>query len=158
DHPHRREREDDADRRRRDAPHVPRRRERDRRPDDALAVVEALRERALGRSERAPRLDPADDRPEAVGGLDVGERERERAAERAGRDRTDEHEIADAVGLLAPEDPREADLAALDRPADLAPPPDHVALGHDVFDAGPPPERQPPEAERERRAPGAEGE
>ena len=126
------------------------------RPQHALAHVEALGERSVAAAERRARLDAADDGPEPVGRLDVVQRERERAAQRARRDRADEHEVARRRVVRAPADERVADLPDLDRAADAAAPPDDVPVGDQVLELRAPPERDAPGAEREGRAPGGE--
>ena len=134
----------------------PRRRPRRARPEDALAGVEALRQRAFAAPERRAGLDAADDRPEAVGRVDVVKRERQRSAKGAGRHRAHEDEVAHRRLARAPANEGVADLTRLDRPPQSPAPPDDVLLGDNVLDLRAPPDREAPRRQRDGGRPGRE--
>ena len=119
--------------------------------------VEPLRERAVSpMPSGAPASTPRTIAQRRSGASTSRSVSDERAPQRAGRHGADEHEVAEAGLARAPAHERVADLADVDRAAERPAPPDDGLVGHDVFDLRLPPERQPPRAEGEGRAPGRE--
>jgi len=105
-----------------------------RRPDDALAVVEPLGERAIAGMMAYRALGIADDGPDAVRRDDAAQLQQQPAPQRTRRYRAHQVHVADARLSGAPPDARKADGTPFDRPAKQPALHDDVALGDDVLD------------------------